>query len=78
VSGIPAQGEIWRAEAEDERRTVLVVSRSASIPVLTGILVASFDNLQPVRRAFLTERVGALGVEQADVIYRALTAMADC
>lgn len=40
--------------------------------------VASFDNLQPIRRAFLTVRVGELGLEQLDEICRALRALADC
>lgn len=39
---------------------------------------ASFDNLQPIRRSFLTDRVGRLGVEQLDEICRALRALADC
>lgn len=37
---LPAQGEIWWAEAEDKRRPVLVVTRTEAIPVLTGIVVA--------------------------------------
>lgn len=36
----PCQGEIWWAETEDGRRPVLVVTRSAAVPVLTGIVVA--------------------------------------
>ncbi len=40
--------------------------------------VASFDNLQPIRRSFLTERVGQLGVEEIGAICRALDALADC
>ncbi len=36
----PRQGEIWRAEAEDERRPVLVITRSEAVPVLTWIIVA--------------------------------------
>lgn len=40
--------------------------------------VASFDNLQPIRRSFLTDRVGSLGIEDADEICRALRALADC
>lgn len=100
----PQQGEIWWAEAEDKRRPVLVVTRSAAIPVLTWLLVApvtrttrhiptaiplgaeeglsspsiaSFDNLQPIRRRFLTERVGAV-VGARLKICRALAALADC
>ena len=37
---LPAQGEIWWAEAEDKRRPVLVVTRSEAVAVLTGIVVA--------------------------------------
>ena len=40
--------------------------------------VASFDNLQPIRRNFLTERLGELGMEDLDEICRALRALADC
>ena len=40
--------------------------------------VASFDNLQPIRRSFLTERAGELGVEGRGEICRALRAFADC
>jgi mRNA interferase MazF len=37
----PRQGEIWWAAAEGEdRRPVLVVTRSEAIPVLKGIVVA--------------------------------------
>jgi mRNA interferase MazF len=40
VVALPAQGEIWWAEAEDKRRPVLVVTRSEAVAVLTGIVVA--------------------------------------
>ena len=40
--------------------------------------VASFDNLQPIRRSFLTQRVGALQAAELDEICRALRALADC
>ena len=39
--------------------------------------VATFDNLQPIRRAFLTERVGGLASPR-EHICRALGALADC
>jgi mRNA interferase MazF len=101
---IPAQGDIWWAEAEDKRRPVLVVTRSEAIPVLTWIVVApvtrtvrdiptevpvgpeqglpvesvaSFDNLQPIRRSFLTQRAGALADPRREIC-RALSALADC
>jgi len=44
---------------------------------LTGLCAASFDNLQPIRRAFLTERVGSLAGART-AICRALSALADC
>jgi len=40
VTQAARQGEIWWAEAEDKRRPVLVVTRSAAVPVLTWITVA--------------------------------------
>lgn len=40
--------------------------------------VASFDNLQPIRRTFLTEPVGELGPDASGEICRALDALADC
>lgn len=39
---------------------------------------ASFDNLQPIRRSFLTERAGELQIEELEEICRALRALADC
>jgi mRNA interferase MazF len=39
---------------------------------------ASFDNLQPIRRSFLTERLGRLGTDDSLEICRALAALADC
>jgi mRNA interferase MazF len=44
---------------------------------LTSPCVASFDNLQPIRKSFLTERVGT--IESASTrICRALSAFAGC
>lgn len=44
---------------------------------LRGPCAASFDNLQPIRKGFLTDRVGSLpGARTA--ICRALSALADC
>ncbi|MFP5379647.1 MAG: type II toxin-antitoxin system PemK/MazF family toxin [Vicinamibacteria bacterium] len=39
---------------------------------------ASFDNLQPVSRNLLTERVSALGPQRRREICAALDALADC
>ena len=44
---------------------------------LAGPCAASFDNLQPIRRAFLTERVGSLAGARSEIC-RALSALADC
>ena len=101
---IPRQGELWWAEAGDQRRPVLVVTRSEAIPVLDWSVVApvtrtvrgiptevpvgpdqglpvesvaSFDNLQPIRRSFLAQRVGALASPRAEIC-RALGALVDC
>ena len=102
---LPAQGEVWWAEAEDKRRPVLVVTRSDAIPVLGWIVVApvtrtvrdiptevalgpseglpepcaaSFDNLQPIRRSHLTQRVGRLDPGRRLDLCAALQALADC
>lgn len=40
--------------------------------------VASFDNLQPIRRSFLTQRVGELRIDDLGEICRALRSLADC
>ncbi len=37
---VPAQGEIWWAEAEDKRRPVLIVSRSDASQYLNRVIVA--------------------------------------
>jgi len=39
--------------------------------------VATFDNLQPIKRSFLTDRVGALSRPRA-AICEVLRALADC
>lgn len=44
---------------------------------LTHLSAATFDNLQPIRRSFLTERVGALRRPRS-AICGALSALADC
>ena len=38
---------------------------------------ASFDNLQPIRKTFLTERIGSLPSPRREIC-RTLAAMADC
>lgn len=39
---------------------------------------ASFDNLQPIRRSFLTERTGSLNATRRLEFCQALRALADC
>jgi mRNA interferase MazF len=39
--------------------------------------VASIDNLQPIRRSYLTSRVGSLATPRSEIC-AALAAMADC
>ena len=39
--------------------------------------VASFDNLQPIRRSFLTERIGSIAWRRSEIC-EALAALADC
>jgi mRNA interferase MazF len=104
VVNVPRQGEIWWAETEEERRPVLVVTRSEAVPVLIGIVVApvtrtvreipteirlggaeglpvecvaSFDNVQRIRRSALAERAGDLGPRRQEIC-DALRALADC
>lgn len=40
--------------------------------------VASFDNLQPIKRSFLTHYIGRLSADRRHELCRALAAMADC
>jgi mRNA interferase MazF len=62
-------------------RTVRRIPTEVPLGVDHGLSVdcaAAFDNLQPIRRAFLTERVGQLSIEEVGEICRALAALADC
>ena len=45
---------------------------------LSTACCASFDNLQTIRRAFLTDRVGALDPVRRPELCLALAALADC
>jgi hypothetical protein len=38
---------------------------------------ATFDNLQPIRKTFLTDRIGSLPFPRQEIC-RTLAAMADC
>ena len=62
-------------------RTVRQIPTEVPLGAAHGLAVecaASFDNLQPIRRSFLTERIGELGVEELGEVCRALAALADC
>ena len=45
---------------------------------LSAPCAAAFDNLQPIRRSFLTERVGALDPVRRSELCQALRSLADC
>ena len=62
-------------------RTVRKIPTEVKLDAAHGLefeCVASFDNLQPIRRTFLTQRVGELVEEEFSEICRALGALADC
>ena len=62
-------------------RTVRQIPTEVALGARHGLpddCVASFDNLQPIRRSFLTQHVGKLEVPEFDEICRALRALADC
>jgi mRNA interferase MazF len=62
-------------------RTIRRIPTEVALGAMHGLpddCVASFDNLQPIRRTFLTQRVGELGIEELNEICRALRALADC
>lgn len=62
-------------------RTIRGIPTEVALGSRQGLSVdcaASFDNMQPIRRGFLTERIGDLGVEARREICRALRALADC
>jgi mRNA interferase MazF len=102
----PRRGEVWWGEIEDlGRRPFLVMTRTAAIPVLNGVLAApltrtvrniptevslgpgdgmpaecaaTFDNLRVVPKAYLVERICALGSTRLVEVCNALRAAVDC
>ncbi len=81
---------VTRSEAVSVLSWIVVapVTRSArpipthlSLGAAEGLSVpcaAAFDNLQPIRRSYLTERVGALDPSRRPELCGALRALADC
>ncbi|MGH7703994.1 MAG: type II toxin-antitoxin system PemK/MazF family toxin [Gemmatimonadales bacterium] len=62
-------------------RTVRIIPTEVALGPEEGLAVscvASFDNLQPIRRSFLTVRAGELGPLRRGEVCRALSALADC
>lgn len=62
-------------------RTVRSIPTEVALGPEEGLAVecaASFDNLQPIRRSLLTQRVGQLGTGRRHELCAALAALADC
>lgn len=102
----PRRGEVWWGEIADlGRRPFLVMTRSAAIPVLNGVLAApvtrtvrniptevplgpedgmptecaaSFDNLRVIPKAYLVDRICALGSSRLAAACTALNIAIDC
>lgn len=61
-------------------RTVRGIPTEISLDTEQGLAVpsaASFDNIQPIRKTFLTQRIGSLPFPRP-AICRAFAALADC
>lgn len=61
-------------------RKIRGIGTEVSLGLQEGLPVdsaASFDNLQPIRRSFLTDRVGELGARRVEIC-RSLSSLADC
>lgn len=62
-------------------RTVRAIPTEVALGGAEGLpeaCAAAFDNLQPIRRSFLTQRVGRLDETRRNELCRALFALADC
>lgn len=62
-------------------RTVRDIPTEVSLGLEEGLserCAASLDNMQPIRRSFLTQRVGRLSEARRDELCRALSSLADC
>lgn len=81
---------ISRDAANEVRRKVLVAPITRTIRGLPSELslgpdeglptesVASFDNIQPITKALLVRRIGALGTDRLPLLCAAATATLDC
>lgn len=81
VTRAEAAGVLQRLVVAPVTRTVRRIPTEVPLGPAQGLDVecaASFDNLQPVSRALLVDRVGTLGASSRREICRALAAMADC
>lgn len=81
VTRSEAVGVLRRIIVAPVTRTVRDIPSEIALGPAHGLAehcVASFDNLQPIRRSFLTERVGELGIDERQHMCRALRAFADC
>ena len=61
-------------------RTIRGIPTEVSLDIDDGMpapCVAVFDNLQPIRKSFLTEIVGSISQRRSEIC-RALSALADC
>lgn len=75
---IPVLDRIVVAPVTRTIRSIATEVALGSDQGLNDDCVASFDNLQPIRRSFLTSRVGVLGGDQAHEVCRAMAALTDC
>ena len=78
TDAVPVLNRIMVAPVTRSIRDIPTEVRLGLTHGLPDDCVASFDNLQPIQRSFLTQRVGELQVEESDEICRALRALADC
>jgi len=61
-------------------RTIRRIPTEVALDAEDGLpapCVASFDNLQPIRTTFLTERLGSIAPRRSELC-QALSALADC
>lgn len=61
-------------------RTIRGIPTEVKLDIDDGmpvLCVAAFDNIQPIRKSFLTEFVGSISQRRSEVC-RALSALADC